>query len=380
MATASRSRPIERAADRGRRRAAPAPAPKRDVGVTDRASLEAKREPPTQPVSLETVAALWWSALDAAETALYAASASLTAQERRELGARLASERASTVELLEDVARAEGVRARFSHLLVSRSNLRRLLGLPSAVTACVFNLDGVLIGSAALHVAAWTETFDEFILARVERTGGRFAPFNPRTDYQEHIHGKPRLEGVRAFLASRGISLPDGDAADPPGMETVHGLANRKKEALLRRIEEQGVSAFEGSRRYLETARDAGLHRAVVSASVNTDTILERAGLAPLIEQSVDGNTILAERLRTKPAPDILLAACRMLGVRPEQAAAFETSPAGVAAARAGGFDLVIGVDPGGHAEPLLAQGADLVVSGLAELLERSLPTPSRRR
>jgi beta-phosphoglucomutase family hydrolase len=250
-----------------------------------------------------------------------------------------------------------------------------LLGLPSAVSACVFNLDGVLIGSAALHAAAWAETFDEFILARIERTGGRFAPFNPRTDYPEYMHGKPRLEGVRAFLASRGISLPEGVNDDPPGSETVHGLASHKKEVLLRRIEERGVSAFEGSKRYLELARDAGLHCAVVSASANTDAILERAGLASLVEQRVDGNTILAERLRGKPAPDILLAACRMLGVPPQQAAAFETSSAGVAAARAGGLGLVIGVDAGGQAEALRNQGADLVVSGLAELLEQNLPS-----
>jgi len=374
---ARRSSSIEPAVDRGLRRALQAPKP--EIGVTHLASLKARKEPPTPPVSLEAVAALWWSALDAAETALDAASASLTARELREFGARLAKERVSTAALLEEVAWAEGLHAGFSHLLVSRPNLRRLLGLPSAVTACVFNLDGVLIGSAALHAAAWTKTFDEFIWARVERTGGSFVPFDPHTDYQKHIHGKPRHEGVRAFLASRGISLPDGDPEDPPGTETVNGLANRKKEALLLRIDEQGVNAFEGSRRYLETARDAGLHCAVVSASANTDTILERAGLAPLIEQSVDGNTIIAKRLPAKPAPHILLAACQMLGVSPKEAAAFETTPAGVAAARAGGFELVIGVEPGGHAEPLRAQGADLVVTGLAELLERNLPTPSRR-
>ena len=377
MSIVTRSSSIECAADGGLGRAPQAQ--KRKVGVTQRASLEARKEPPKPPVSLETVAASWWSALDAAETALEAASASLTARELRNFSARLASERASTAALLDEVARAEGVRAGFSHLLVSRPNLRRLLGLPSTVTTCVFNLDGVLIGSAALHAAAWIKTFDEFIWARVERTGGSFVPFDPRTDYQSYMHGKPRHEGIRAFLTSRGISLPDGDPDDPPGTETVNGLANRKKEALLRQIDEQGVSAFEGSRRYLETARDAGLHCAVVSASANTGTILERAGLAPLIEQSVDGNTIVATKLRPKPAPDIPLAACRMLGVSPKEAAAFETSPAGVAAARAGGFGIVIGVEPGGRADPLRAKGADLVVTGLAELLERNQPTANGR-
>lgn len=244
----------------------------------------------------------------------------------------------------------------------------------------MFNLDGVLIGSAALHVAAWAETFDEFISARIERTGGQFAPFNPLGDYPSHIHGKPRLEGVRAFLASRGISLPAGDPGDPPGTETVHGLANRKSAALTRRLDEQGVTAFQGSRRYLEAARDAGVHRAVVSASANTQTILDRAGLADLIEDCVDGNTMLAERLRGRPAPDTLLAACRQLGVEPERAAVFETSPAGVAAARAGGFGLVVGVDRTGRAEVLRAAGADLVVTGLTELLERSLARGSKQR
>jgi HAD superfamily hydrolase (TIGR01509 family) len=229
----------------------------------------------------------------------------------------------------------------------------------------------VLIGSAAIHIAAWTETFDEFISRRIERTGGRFALFNPRVDYPRHIHGKPRLDGVRAFLASRGISLPEGEPGDSPGLETVHGLANRKNQALLRRLDEHGVHAFEGSRRYLEIAHDAGLQCAVVSASANTPTILERSGLADLIDQSVDGNTIIAERLRAKPAPDTLLAACRQLGVDPQRAAAFETTPAGIAAARAAGFRTVIGVNSPGRADGLRAEAADFVVTGLDELTNK---------
>jgi HAD superfamily hydrolase (TIGR01509 family) len=353
--------------------------PRTARGAADpHAAAEPKCEPLPPPVNLEpanleTAGAMWWSALDAADSALRAAGRSLTAQERRELGARLSSERALTVKLLDDVARVQRQRTRFSHLLVPRSNLRRVLGLPATVNACVFNLDGVLIGSAALHEAAWAETFDPFILARIERTHGRFAPFNPRTDYPHHIHGKPRLDGVRAFLASRGISLPEGRAGDPPGAETVHGLANRKHEALLRRIEAQGVRAFDGSRRYLQTARDAGVHRAVVSASANTGMILERAGLSGLIEATVDGNTIAAEHLRSKPAPDTLLAACARLGVEPQHAAAFETTLAGVAAARAGDFKLVIAVDQAGNTDRLRERGADLVIPGLAELFERNL-------
>jgi beta-phosphoglucomutase-like phosphatase (HAD superfamily) len=328
--------------------------------------------------SIDALGGQWWAALDAAETALRAASRVLPADEFRERSGRLRREREDTVGCLDSLARVEHVPLDFSYLRVSRSNLRRLLGLPSSVVACVFNLDGVLIGSAAVHAAAWAETFDEFVAARAERTHGRFAPFNslapfnPSTDYAKHIHGKTRLEGVRAFLASRGISLPEGDPRDPPGAETVHGLANRKNTALLRRLDEQGVAAITGSKRYLETAREAGIHCAAVSASANTGAILGKAGLLALIEQRVDGNTILAEDLRPRPAPDIPLAACRALGVVPEHAAVFETSPAGVAAARSAGFERVIGVDPTGKGT-LRACGADRVITGLADLLEGDL-------
>lgn len=273
--------------------------------------------------------------------------------------------------LLLALAHDRHVRATFEHLMVSPWEARQLLGLPVEVTACVFNLDGVLIGSAAVHAAAWAETFDEFISNRVERTGGNFAPFNPRVDYPAHIHARPRLDGVSAFLASRGIRLPEGHADDPAGAETVHGLANQKNAALLRMIETDGIEAFQGSRRYLELARDAGVRCAVISASANTETILERAGLADLIELRIDGNTIRTEHLRVKPATDTLLAACRKLGVEPEHAAAFETTRAGVTAGCAAGFDVVVGVDSGDHAQALRAEGADFVVTGVAELMER---------
>jgi len=345
---------------RGRARTARAP---RDLSETT-----------ARLVTLDSLAASWRAAFDAADAALSAADRSLKPEELHAFRRGLASERGSTVELLAEVARIEGSHATFAELLVSRPNLKGLLGLPPAVTACVFNLDGVLVGSAALHTAAWAETFDALIVARVERTGGQFAPFNPRVDYGRHIHGKPRLDGVHAFLASRGISLPAGTPDDPPGAETVHGLAKRKREALLRRIDEQGVSAFDGSKRYLETARDAGVRRAVVSASANTATILDRSGLATLIDECVDGNTIVAERLRARPAPDILVAACRRLGISASDAAVFETSSAGVAAARAAGFALVVGVDATGDGKALADEGADVVVSRLSDLFERKLP------
>ena len=325
---------------------------------------------------IDALGGQWWAALAAADTALQAASRLLPAEELRERRDRLRREREATINRLDSFVKAEHLSLDFSYLRVSRSSLRRLLGLPSGILACVFNLDGVLIGSAAVHAAAWAETFDEFLAARVERTQGRFAPFNalapfnPSTEYPL-VHGKTRLEGVRAFLASRGISLPEGNPWDPPGAETVHGLANGKSAALLRRLDEHGVAPIRGSVLYLRTAREAGIRCAALSASANTDAMLERAGLAALIDARVDGTTILTRGLRPKPAPDIPLAACKALGVSPEQAAAFETGSAGVAAARASGFALVIGVDPTGGGGALRAKGADRVISSLADLLER---------
>jgi HAD superfamily hydrolase (TIGR01509 family) len=323
-------------------------------------------------VNLETLSARWRGAFDATEDALVAARFDLAPETLRAWGDRLREERATTAHIFEGLARQQGVTDRFVHLMIPRAQLRRMLGLPPDLMACVFNLEDVLI-SPAVHVAAWAETFDQFIFTRVERTGGGFAPFNPLTDYRLYLDARPRLEGVRAFLASRGISLPDGKAADAPGTETVYGLANLKNHALLRRLDRQGVTASVGARRYIELVREVGVRSAVVSASANTQTMLERAGLATLIEGRVDGNEIDAEQLRAKPSPDTLLAACKQLAVAPQQAAAFETTPAGVAAARAGGFELIVGVDRSGLTDALRAQGADLVVPGLAELLERNL-------
>ena len=325
----------------------------------------------TVPVSIQPLTAGWRASFHAAHAALGAAATQLPAEELRADAARLTREVERTQRLFEALVRERVAVGAFANLTLSPWDARRLLGLPPEVVACVFNLDGVLIPSAVLHVAAWAETFDEFINVRAERTHREIAPFNPRTDYPEHIHARPRLEGVRAFLASRGIRLPEGEPSDPAGAETVHGLANRKQQAMLRRLERQGVAAFDGSRRYLELAHDAGVHCAVVSASANTVTILERAGLSELIDERVDGETIRAEHLRVKPAADTLLAACRKLGVAPEKAASFETSRAGVAAGRAAGLRLVVGVDDGGGARELRAEGADLIVSGVAELLER---------
>ncbi len=246
-----------------------------------------------------------------------------------------------------------------------------MLGLPEGVTACLFDLDGVLTDTAAVHAKAWTELFDGYLRERAERTGEPFVPFDPRGDYVAHVDGKPRQDGVRDFLASRGIVLAEGDPDDPPGTETVHGLGNRKNEALLRAIDRDGVEVFEGSRRYLRAARDAGLRRVVVSSSANTQQVLEVTGLAEYVEGRIDGLTLRAEGLRGKPAPDTFLAGARCAGVEPAQAAVFEDALAGVEAGRAGRFGYVVGVDRVGQAEALRAHGADVVVSDLAELLDR---------
>lgn len=258
---------------------------------------------------------------------------------------------------------------------LARSLARRALGLPPGVRSCVFELDDVLVGSSGLHKEAWTRTLNELVADRSGTGYGRLSsPFDGRRDYVEHIEGRPRLEGVRGFLAGRGIRLPEGKPTDPPGSETVHGLANRKHEWLGRLLEHRGVTAFDGVRRYLELAHDADISCAVVSASARTDEMLRRSGLDELVDERIDAETIAAEHLRNRPAPDRLLAACRELGVVPQRAAAFETSPAGVAAARAAGFAYVVAVDPGGDAErlrQLRLAGADLAVRGLADLLER---------
>jgi beta-phosphoglucomutase family hydrolase len=244
-----------------------------------------------------------------------------------------------------------------------------VLGLPDSVTACLFDLDGVLTQTARVHNAAWEEMFNAYLRDRATRTGEPFVPFDPDRDYREYVDGRPRADGVRTFLASRGITLPEGSPDDPPGADTVNGLGNRKNVQLLRRIKEHGVQAYSGSVTYLRAARDAGLRRAVVSASANCKDVVEAAGLAEFLEVRVDGQLAAEQGLRGKPHPDTFLAGARMLGVEPGQAAVFEDALAGVQAGRAGGFGYVVGVDRVGHAAALRENGADVVVDDLAELL-----------
>jgi beta-phosphoglucomutase family hydrolase len=244
-----------------------------------------------------------------------------------------------------------------------------MLGLPDSVRACLFDLDGVITKTAKVHNAAWKEMFDEFLRERAGRTGSAFVPFDSGHDYEEYVDGKPRYDGVRSFLASRSIELPDGTPEDPPSAETVMGLGNRKNELVLELIREQGVEVYEGSIRYVEAARDAGLRRAVVSSSANTREVLRSCRIEGLFEAVVDGVVAQQEGLRGKPAPDTFLRGAELLGVTAAQAAVFEDALAGVAAGRAGGFGYVVGVDRVGQAEGLRARGGDVVVEDLAELL-----------
>jgi beta-phosphoglucomutase-like phosphatase (HAD superfamily) len=302
---------------------------------------------------LDTLRSEWRDALLAAREALRAEEGVLSAEELDAHERHLRGEYAAAAAELRQFALDEGLPTELAEPFLPRGRARRALGLPPVVRSCVFELDDVLVGSGRLHREAWARTLNELLGARSYMSYGHLiAPFDPQTDYRQHVEGRPRLEGVRTFLASRGIRLPEGAPDDPPGAETVHGLANRKNEWLGRLLDEHGVDAFDGVRHYLELAHDAGMTCSAVSASAHTDEMLELSGLAELLDGSV-----AAEH------------------VRPERAAAFETSPAGVGAARAAGFAFVVGVDAAGDPDRLRQlgrAGADIAVRGLADLLEYS--------
>lgn len=239
-----------------------------------------------------------------------------------------------------------------------------MIGLPDHVTTCLFDLDGVLTSTAEQHRAAWKETFDAFL-----RTRDGFREFTD-DDYNNYVDGRPRYDGVRTFLASRHIQLPEGEPNDPPTANTVHGLGNRKNELINKIIEEGGVRPYPGSVRYLEAARDAGLRIGVVTSSANGAAVLEAADMAKFVEARIDGVVITERGLRGKPAPDSFLAGAEALGVEPAVAAVFEDALSGVQAGRAGNFGYVVGVDRVGQTEALREQGADVVVTDLDQLLE----------
>lgn len=213
--------------------------------------------------------------------------------------------------------------------------------------------------------------FDQYLRERAQRTGEPFREFALPEDYEEYVDGKPRSDGVRSFLDSRGIDLPLGSPDDPPDAETIYGLGTRKNDIVLKLIRDEGVEPYEGSVRYVKAAREQGLRRAVVSSSTNCHDVLVAAGIADLFEVEIDGLVAEREHLAGKPAPDTFLAGARALGVEPAQAVVFEDALAGVEAGRAGHFGWVVGVDRIGHAAALREHGANVVVKDLAELLER---------
>jgi beta-phosphoglucomutase family hydrolase len=248
-------------------------------------------------------------------------------------------------------------------LIFGFGSVRGVIGLPEHVTACLFDLDGVLTGTAALHRAAWKETFDPLLAKRGQE------PFT-EADYNNHVDGRPRFDGVRAFLSSRGIELPEGPLDAPPSDDTIQGVGNRKNERVQEIIAERGVNPYPGSVRYLEAARKAGLRIAVVTSSANGEAVIDAANLSKFVEARVDGVVITERKLKGKPAPDSFIAGAEALNTAPANAAVFEDALSGVQAGKAGHFGYVVGVDRVGQAEELRAHGADVVVTDLAQLLE----------
>ncbi len=249
------------------------------------------------------------------------------------------------------------------------SRLITVLGLPDAIAACLFDLDGVLTQTATLHAAAWKQMFDDYLRQRAGQSGGEFVPFDSGADYDTYVDGKPRADGTRSFLGSRGIELPEGDPDDPPDAETISGLGHRKNELVLRAIRDGGAQVYDGSVNYLRAARAAGLRCAVVSSSANCRAVLDSAGITGEFDTIVDGTLARQRHLNGKPAPDTFLAAASELALPPGSAAVFEDALAGVEAGRAGEFGYVVGVDRVGQAGALREHGADVVVRDLAELL-----------
>jgi beta-phosphoglucomutase family hydrolase len=234
--------------------------------------------------------------------------------------------------------------------------------------AVLLDLDGVITDTARIHARCWKETFDEFLRRRAEVSGEQFQAFDIESDYRLYVDGKPRLAGVRDFLRSRGIELPEGGPDDPPEAETVHGIGNRKNALVAEFIRPDTVEVYASSVDLVKRLRAAGKKTAVVSSSANTPAVLEAAGISHLFDTRVDGVTAARDGLPGKPAPDTFIAAARALGVDLERCAVVEDAISGVQAARAGNFGLVIGIARHDEPEALRAHGADVVVSDLAEL------------
>ncbi len=248
----------------------------------------------------------------------------------------------------------------------------------TAYKAWLFDMDGVLTQTALVHAAAWKQAFDAFLLEEGQRTGTTYAPFDPEADYEKYVDGEPREDGVRNFLAARGITLPEGNENDPPDARTVYGVGNRKNALLLKVMATDGVKVYDGAVTLVKYLREHGVKVAVISASENTVAALTAAGIVDLFDARVDGHTVKDLHLSGKPAPDSFLEGARMLGVAPSEAVVIEDALAGVEAGRAGHFALVVGVDHHDegddheYADELHAHGADVVASDLAVFVPSS--------
>ncbi|MFQ5798856.1 MAG: HAD family hydrolase [Bacteroidota bacterium] len=252
--------------------------------------------------------------------------------------------------------------------MVNRSKLGQAI-TKDRFDAVLFDLDGVLTDTAKIHAACWKRMFDDFLRQRAVENDEPFRPFDIATDYKLYVDGKPRFDGVRSFLESRGIHLPYGDPDSPPDNETICGLGNRKDEMVKEALESEGVEVYDGSVGLIRHVRSQRIKTAVVSASSNCEAVLRSAGIADLLDVRVDGEMAARLGLAGKPAPDTFLKAGKELGVAPERAVVVEDAISGVQAGRNGGFGLVIGVDRKGDPEALWENGADIVVADLGELL-----------
>jgi HAD superfamily hydrolase (TIGR01509 family) len=324
-------------------------------------------------IEVDRLADEWQWALDAAVDAVADSDRSYSLSERRRLGRALRRERAETSALLAELAKEQHVPG--APWIATGHVTPAELGLRPGTRACVLDLDGVLTNSGSVHAAAWAEVFDDLLL-RLDRP---YVPFDTERDYAAYLDGRPRLDGIHHFLRSRGIRLPEGSPGDAADAETAHGLARHKADALARLMRRRGVAALPGARRYLEAAGHAHVRRAVVSGSVTVLPMLRRAGLESLIDAIVDATDIQEQALRVRPAPDVVLAACRALDVDPRAAVAFVHTPDGVAAAGAAGLGVVAVAADEPTRERLLGFGAERAVPGLAALLAPRLRTDALR-
>ena len=236
--------------------------------------------------------------------------------------------------------------------------------------AVLFDLDGVLTNTAHIHATCWKKIFDEYLQARSTKIGETFRSFDIATDYKLHVDGKPRFDGVRDFLKSRGIDLPEGTHDDPPHKETVCGIGNRKSNLVAKVIKTDGIEVYKGSMAFLRHVREKGMKTAVVTSSENCQAVLQTAGIRDLFDAQIDGTTIVSQHLAGKPAPDSYLKAAQLLEVQPNRAVVIEDAISGIQAGVKGSFGLVIGIDRKGNAEELKNNGAHIVVSDLSECIQ----------